>query len=129
MQIHNCPMYRLARIPPKGGRVVLMSPPCLVEYQQGCQFDPTFLYLLLFFCLVLLLSCLILFCFWPILLTSFPPNLHLTKCKALLCGGSWRPFQPAAVLSGYEMSRPIVSWWYVQHMLSCGTGISLYAFI
>ena len=34
-------------LPPKGGRGFLRSPPCL-EY-QGCQFDPTFLFILLCF--------------------------------------------------------------------------------
>ena len=57
-------------VPEGSPRGFLMSPPCL-EY-QGCQFDPTFLYLLsqLFFCLVLLL-----FLFDPFLLLARSPDL------------------------------------------------------
>ena len=36
-----CP--KLLQTPPKGGLGFLMSPPCM-EF-QGCQFDPTFLYI------------------------------------------------------------------------------------
>ena len=61
-------------------------PPCLES--QGCQFDPTFLSLLscssaescCYFCLTL-------FCFWPIILTSFSLNLHFRMVDFLF--DSW----------------------------------------
>ena len=62
----------------------MMSPPCLEP--QGCQFDPIFVYLLFCSALSCCSFCLILFFFWPILLTSFPLNLHFPKGKAHLCG-------------------------------------------
>ena len=63
---------------------------------------------------------LILFCFWPILQTSFSLNIHFPKyrlfCVALgLFSGFFRAVRRC--------------WWYVQHMLPYGTDISLYAFI
>ena len=65
----------------EGSPAILMSPPC-VEF-QGCQFDPTFLCLLS--CTPI---CLVLFCFWPILLTNFPLSLYFPNgwllCVALV---------------------------------------------
>ena len=85
-----------------------MSPPCLES--QGCQFDPTFLYLFSF-CLVLLLflSC-------PFLLLAHSPDLFFPKHsfserQAPLCGSG-------VFLSGQEMSTLvggmcIICWhWY-----------------
>ena len=83
----------LSCCPPKGGRGVPMSlplppPPCLES--QGCQFDPTSLYLL--FCSSAQSCCsfcLIISCFWPVPLTSFSLNLHLlsvAKALGLVCG-------------------------------------------
>ena len=61
----------------------LMSPPCLES--QGCQFDPTFLYPLSCSSAKSCRSvCLILFWFWPILLTSVSLNLHFPKSR-LFC--------------------------------------------
>ena len=61
----------------------MIVPRCLES--QGCQFDPTFLYNISF---VLLPSpvalYVILFCFWPILLTSLSLSLHIPKGK-LIC--------------------------------------------
>ena len=74
----------------EGRLAILMSSLCLES--QGCQFDPTFLLSpFLFFCQVLLL--LLLFCFWPILLTPLSVNVHC-PCVALVF----------VVLSGLEMS-------------------------
>ena len=63
--------------------------------------------------------CLILFCSWPILLTSFPLNLHFLKGR--LCCVALGVF--------FFSSQEYFSWWYVQHILPYGTGTSLYTFI
>ena len=81
--IYVCPFFALLNTPLKGGRGFLMFPPCLES--QGCQFDPTFLYL--FFCSSAQSCCslcLILFCFRSIVLTSFFLNLHLRKLGAFV---------------------------------------------
>ena len=79
------------------GRGFLMSPPYLES--QGCQFDPNFLYLpVCSSALSCLYFCIILFCFWPILLNYFSLNLRFPKgrlfCLALVF----------VSLSGYERS-------------------------
>ena len=76
----NC-WWELWLKPPNGGLGFLMSPPCLES--QGCQFYPTFLYLILFFCQVLSLFLSYLFLLWPILLTPFSLNLHFLKGRLL----------------------------------------------
>ena len=58
--------------PRREAGVFLMSPPCLES--QGCQFDPTFIYLLLFFCLALSL-----FLSYPFLLLTHSPGLFFPK--------------------------------------------------
>ena len=95
---------------------------------SGPSFDFIFLSALLLFCLVLLLFLSYLFCFTPILLTSFSLNFHFQKgrlfCAALVFCSFF--FLPEWLGDAY------FSWWYV-YMCSIwchyGTGISLYVFI
>ena len=102
-------------IPRREARGFLMYPECLES--QGCQFDPTSLYLHVLLPSPVALS-LILFCFWPILLISFPHNRHSLK---------GRLFCVALVFCLFErLGDEYFSWWYVQHMLPYGTFYGLY---
>ena len=95
----------------------MMSPHCL-EY-QGCQFDPTFPYLL--FCS----SSLLVFLSYRFLLLAHSPHFFFTKLHfpkgRLLCGSLFKLVWGERLGDEY-----FFSWWYVQHMLSYVTGISLY---
>ena len=89
-------------------RGFLMSPP--LSGNWGLSVWSHFsIFPLLFFCLACCSFCLILCCFWPILLSSFSLNLHFAK---------GRLFCVALVFSLFErLGDEYVSWWYVQHML------------
>ena len=73
-----CTMY--VCVPPKGWQRFLMSPPYLES--QGFQFS--ILYIFCSSAESCCSVCLILFCFWPILLTSFSLNLHSSLCGSCL---------------------------------------------
>ena len=93
-----------------------MSPACLES--QGCVSLIPRLYIP---SLVLLpspaaLSVLSFFCFCPILLTSFSLNLHFRKVGSFV----W-------LLGFFEwLGDEYFIWWYVQHLLPYGIGISIY---
>ena len=78
---HKKVLFSSVCSPLKGGRVFLMSPPCLES--QGCQIDPTFsISPLLFFFLVLSF-----FLCYPFLVLAHSPDLFFPKpplCVALL---------------------------------------------
>ena len=105
-------------LPTKGRLVILMSPPCLES--EGWKFDPTFFISSLLFSSSAALSVLSFSAFgpftWPLSL-----NLHFLKGRLFV----WLVFFFFLEQWGDEY----FSWWYVQHMLTYGTGISLYAFI
>ena len=83
----------------------LPSPPTSCLESQGCQFDPTNCFSALSCCSF----CLVVFCFWSILLTYFPLNVHFPKgrlfCEAVVVVGFW----------GERLGAEYFSWWYVHH--------------
>ena len=96
----------------EGRPTILMSPPCLKS--QGCQLIP--LYPVFFFCHVLSL-----FLSYPFLCLAHSPDLFFPKSpfserQAVLCGSCFIFFE--------RLGDEYFSWWYVQHMLPCGTGIN-----
>ena len=103
---YTCLFHKFAEERP----AFLMSPPCLES--QGCLFDPTFLHPLSCSSDETYRSfCLILFCFWLILLISFSLNLDFLKTI-----GSFVWLLLLWCFSE-RLGNEYFSWSYVQHML------------